>query len=744
MILNLVQTGVNGWFSNRIPQASEALFHINGRIEQDGGNYYFTDTSGNGRKFLITNYDFPSGWTVGFPYKSKATISAPAGNATLIAADVNNFLYDSGGTPNAISVVSLFQDVDYEHKLFTRHAEQQINADSEEIYEPRVLEIVLYSSVRTGTNLTSCQNYYDVPAEETSTVKWVSKSGNDANAGTKDAPWLTLSKATQSATAGDTIYVKTGDYLENHTGTTGYWMITRSCTVVGLGRVNVTSANTAFASFINALVTITIKNIVLGNATVSGTATIALNASFASTLTFERCWLKNGFYGISASSAPSITVKNSIYSGMTNRFIASGNTNVTVTGCKSTDTVQVDINGATAFRTATYQYNDLFSGSMTNGFAVDLNISYNRLAILGVLGDTDVTVSTSRLRILRNYVSHPSALTEIDVNNDYYDTEISYNVMVAQSTGAEIQAGQHTTLVIRGNRIIGENGLFAKINVSATVAGAKTLTIDGNAIYSDGNNHPIQIGDEASTTGYHTWSGIIKNNRIVGTGLASGAHGVSIFNQSGVAIRYNYIEGYTFGYIVKTQGQDLSNADISYNITKNCGSGISGKGGLNQPIIGNTIINSTAHGLQLVFNDQGTGHNTTGTIFKNNIVYEDGAASSYVAVRLDNGSNIVSDNNCFYSLNNADKFNVNGGGTNITFAQWKALGYDDTFTIITNPKLDTDIPSSSIIIGENLGASYDTGLDVSTDWGSSSAVPTVVTRDQQATGDWEIGAYVQR
>jgi hypothetical protein len=46
------------------------------------------------------------------------------GDAVLIAADINNFLYDAGGTPNAIPVVSLFQDIDYEHKIFCKHEAQ--------------------------------------------------------------------------------------------------------------------------------------------------------------------------------------------------------------------------------------------------------------------------------------------------------------------------------------------------------------------------------------------------------------------------------------------------------------------------------------------------------------------------------------------------------------------------------------------------------------------------------------------
>ena len=92
-----------------IPFREDALVRLDGTVTNISGSYYLVDNSGNGRNFLITGYDFsylPNNYK-GFPYKSLATISAPAGDATLIAADINNFLYSSGGTPNAIPVTAL-------------------------------------------------------------------------------------------------------------------------------------------------------------------------------------------------------------------------------------------------------------------------------------------------------------------------------------------------------------------------------------------------------------------------------------------------------------------------------------------------------------------------------------------------------------------------------------------------------------------------------------------------------------
>ena len=172
---NIIGSVVGGGISG-IPFKTDLLFWLNGIVIDVGGTKYFKDASTNARNFLITTYDFDSTWDKGYPWKSAATISAPTGDAILIAADKNNFLYDSGGTPNQIPVTSLFQDIDYEHRFFNRHAPQVLDSNGVEIYEPRVLDIVLYANVKSGADLTTCQSYYGVPVEVTTGVKWVDGS----------------------------------------------------------------------------------------------------------------------------------------------------------------------------------------------------------------------------------------------------------------------------------------------------------------------------------------------------------------------------------------------------------------------------------------------------------------------------------------------------------------------------------------------------------------------------------------
>lgn len=60
-------------------------------------------------------------------------------------------------------------------------------------------------------------------------VYFVAKNGDDSNPGTEDLPWLTIQKAANSMVAGDTVYIKEGDYNEivninTHSGRVGKYI----------------------------------------------------------------------------------------------------------------------------------------------------------------------------------------------------------------------------------------------------------------------------------------------------------------------------------------------------------------------------------------------------------------------------------------------------------------------------------------------------------------------------------------
>ena len=239
-------TGGSG-ASDIIPSQGSALVWLDGTIQNISGNYYFVDKKA-GRNFLITGYDFSSTWTKGFPYKSAATVSAPAGYTALINADTTSFWYTSG-TPNQIPVTSLFQDIDYADRTFCRHVLQATDPITHvEIAEPYVAEIVIYPTAITRSP--SIISYFGIPTEQISNVHWVDpNNGNDLWDGTKtrttgnSGPWKTLSKVDSSGTVGDTCYVKTGTLTALSTS------LTKSLTYISVGHA-VCKSSTSVASSI--------------------------------------------------------------------------------------------------------------------------------------------------------------------------------------------------------------------------------------------------------------------------------------------------------------------------------------------------------------------------------------------------------------------------------------------------------------------------------------------------------------
>ncbi|MFA6336275.1 MAG: right-handed parallel beta-helix repeat-containing protein, partial [Bacteroidales bacterium] len=98
------------------------------------------------------------------------------------------------------------------------------------------------------------------------------------------------------------------------------------------------------------------------------------------------------------------------------------------------------------------------------------------------------------------------------------------------------------------------------------------------------------------------------------------------------------------------------------------------------------------------------------------------------------------DFNQYYGLD-INKFVSLSGGGDITFET-----YQETYeanSIYGDPVIKSDselYPTIPIEIGETLDAAFDDGMDVTTNWGSLTSVPTVVTKQQSAT--WQIGAYI--
>lgn len=738
-------------YSSEIPFKSEALFWLNGDIVYDGGSYYFLDWSGNTRHFLITGYDFDTNWVKGFPYKTSATISAPAGDSTLVAADINNFLYDSGGTPNQIPVVSLFQDIDYEHRLFCRHAPQVLDSNGIEVYEPRVLDIVLYANVKTGVDLTICQSYYGIPTES-ETAKWVAKDGVDAvDRGSKSQPFLTINYAIARSSAGGTIYVKTGGYTEV-TGSYGC-LLQKQLYMKGLGRTEILYAGASHFIYLYTNTTGTTLERFIFTPT-SSSDIIYINHAAALNININNC----RFEGISSIAHINLYVgsidsfRDNIFVGTSAYLIqTNGAQDIEVKGCYiggTLTTMGINNTGSTNFlynkvnltlastgyllnsvNDATIKFNDICFLSNCYGIVLNraiitphvIDVSYNKVRSNYTIANlVNLSLATSGTYTANNndiYLSASSGLTTI-LNLIRSDFDIENNILVSNSAST-------------GDVIAVRSGAY-----SPTVKSIKNNYIKCPLT----SGHLIYLGNEQTGAGDNYIDGAeVMNNYC--DNVDKHVHGILSGFCKNTKIKYNKVENCDLAIVMKGDSSTINTEGlVAYNVVNNFGgTGIYWKGISDGFCYGNTVKGSDSNYYFQTAAYEGDASIPQGVTIKNNI-FNCAELSSYIYTIIDDEETFTIDKNVIYTTNSSGYYaNVASVDKNLT--QWRAFGFDTNSSILSPNLISTLLPVPLIIGGEDLGTDYDDGLDITTDWGSETEVPSIVTKQQ---GDnWQIGAYVQ-
>lgn len=733
----------------------------------------FIDKSGNGYNLDITNNDIESGF--GFPYKSAALISQKAANYGKVS-DVNNFWFTSGGTPNQIPVVSLFQNIDYANQIFTKHQAQGLNSNSEEVIEPMVTMIVTYKTPLVSS-LTEASTYFEVPTEVTSNVYWVDfVNGLDANAGTKAAPWKTLSKA-NTGTSNKTIYVKTGNYTEaaNMTFLTGQtWNFIGYCPLVSAG---------AAAIIINGTNSCTINGAIVTSASggralyfVSGNNNTAnrckLNVNGAGSKNFQilagtgnmlkYCLLHNN------QNTPSVDLR------------AVG---MTIYGCYFSGT-QTGVSEIVSFNTTTivgnvdFFYNKCASGLVaSHGFflfnvaATNFNIKYNDFK---TTGGTNFSYHLNGAGLTGGYNWH---------YNTFRPTTLSGGVfVVAASNGLTVDI-QHNYIYITSSL---SSGVFS-------IIGQATPNVSYNYIYTSVQNNAIQISSQtvkgAATISYNTihqpldggsitlgsdvdatWDNGHNGSQIIGnsiyglwyydpTQVTNTGHGIAVFNCIDVHVKYNYVNGANHLVVYKasdrTPAMVNTDAVCAYNI------GINNDGSLfpktmsgikfynNLTYADNSNIIDRAGGIYVLASTGPAINN----VFKNNLFIDRTPyKAGLVVMEIGQASSLTgfeSDYNIIYSENNSI---ADISSTEYTWAAWQVLGYDansrnptlaqadNMFADSTNYK-----PTETAIChtgGENLGAGYESAILITSDFYNGYIRYTPSVNQYNQLTDWHVGAWV--
>ncbi len=733
-------------FNSIIPNIDNALFWLNGAVE---GNY-FMDQSGNDRNFLITGKDFTEDY---FPYKSNATISAPIADATLISADINNFLYDSGGTPNEIPVNSFFQNIDYENKLFCKNELQTVDSNDVETQEAYVNDIAMYSSALSGADLILANMYYSVPTEDLTAI-WIDPvNGLDSNVGTKVSPWKTMSKAETSSNVGDTVYVKTGVVLE-----TSYIVIEKQLNWKILGYTILKSTGTSYVLICKEPDNLTLNRLIIDGET----NTAVLN----STESDSNGHLSNvkyinpevgATYSVFLSGDGTIHDK-SIFpnSNGAGKIALIGNSLI------KNSLINSQVNPVLAGKTFEFINNKIVADAVGDNWCENFDNDSNltiKGGLLHVINGSDIIYSdisalTSELSMTYMDIiidNCSSALVKLRTGS--FSKMIFSHNNVTNNSACSLFSIPTATNIDMYNNIFNSNGIGGGLSVYKTLAGLVDNNIVNNTLkYINPSGIVICVGSESTSSGDDTIDAVISKNKLLGQrkyepDASTTMHGIFLGFQSTTSILgYNRVNGVGMGIVLKGSSSDYSDVLTNSNIVENCRSyGIYFKGTTNNKVYNNTLINN---GSEFTFSSNTGGDFGINQTIKNCIAINEGGYLYTIDTGSEAGHSI--DYNIYYS-DEATPFKVSG--VDKTWTEWKALGYDAHSTMLATlaeaKALFTDYDngdysliegSAAIGAGVDLGATYDDGLDASTDWGDDTEIPTVVTKQQ--TGSWDVGAYV--
>ena len=735
--------GIDSVSGGGIPFKSDALFYLDGTILNSSGTYYFVDKTSNARNFLITGYDFDSTWVKGFPYKSAATISAPAGDAALIAADLNSILY-TAGTPNQIPVISLFQNMDYKDRMFCRHEAQVVDGNGVETYEPRVKDIVLYANAKTALDLTKCQTYYGVPAivagaKFIDPVNGVDATGN----GTQAAPYKTHSKVNGlTLTEGTQIYCLTGTIAPIA------WSKNYNLKAIGLTKIqNVSGARGIDYDSAGTLAQ-TIEGYWIDMANVAGSNGINCNPLHNLTLSKNR-YDNHAAYAIqnTSANAATLTISNSVFTKNSTSVSCSLVTVIDTCFLKNATTFATcNTLPSTGITIKNSNLNEISSRLIITAKPHNITITGNKYTNCGEMIVFNNAAANSGAVVIKYNTGNSNRTAGLcsEGNRAGYTWDVQNNKHIYTHCTTDMFKVEGESNIFKNNILVSYLAT-SMISIMNDLTNDKTVDIQNNYLENRNLscNYLIRIGSETTSANNNKiTSTIVKSNRLKGaldfTVGGTVTHGLLLGYIANIDCRYNFISGNLIN-IAEKGGSTIG--VISYNVLQNGVRNLvfTGKGVVN--IYNNSIINDndaiTFQDLVLTtWQPVPNGVPSTDSVFKNNLFYLKTNVGYQFA--LQGTSTTELDYNAYYTGRNNSKSNDDNAVPK-TFAEWQALGYE-AHGFETTQALVDNIPSTPITGGLTLDAAYDDGLDASTNWGSDSQLPSVVTKQQGV--NWDIGAYV--
>jgi hypothetical protein len=712
----------------QIPFPTRAVGLYDGTIRIVSGDTVLLDKSGNNRNLKIKNVDFDiSNAQLGIPYKTLAYILAPAGDATFQAAD-DSFFYKNGN-PDSIRLSNLFQDINYTHKIFCKHTAQVVDANSKEVYIPRVKQIAVYNAAMTGTDSLRCLQYFGVPAENTNYATggaiWLSGSplGNDANTGTKASPKRSLDNIKN--TNRSIVYTRSGSYDMGATSSS----FSTTYTIQGTGKSTAWLASGSTGCAIDGA--IAWKNFELYDSA----TTIGFNVR-SSSFIMDKCFIRNpkGTHIIHKNvAATSITVSNTNFESVNNNILNinvagtftynfTGNYGIlkTTTGGTTATTVNFKYNKGTGTSAST---NTFTTGALNYKDNTSLqSLVVNSLTSRVVLQDEAINFTcqfSDSTYINRCVITLPTSSTFTAKCDSFLNTSIT-----GSTTGTLLTLTAKNNMLAKGFAVTntGVNGsaMFVSAAANSNITG---VVIDSGTINTDvTTQYGLYVGETAQQAGVNAiQAAVIKRLKITNnnTGSLGTESGHLTFLGGGNNHQFfqnelNARNGYFM--VIKNGGNSYADTipDIYSNVYNHIGSnnmlkGIYNRGADSVFFCNNTILNWKSASNLFECDNNASGQ-ANSLFVKNNLITLS-ANTGY-----QNG-NVISRYNAM---------NKNGFTATLTTAD----------TSVTVSYSSDGTPATRLNFGQAL-----TGTGRNTMFASGYIVPTaILTRNQDAT--WQPGAVI--
>ena len=309
----------------------------------------------------------------------------------------------------------------------------------------------------------------------------------------------------------------------------------------------------------------------------------------------------------------------------------------------------------------------------------------------------------------------PGLFSQVDLvieGEEIIDTETGI------STGYSIPRAQVTNLIFRNNSLISVNSAGYMLQAGDEIAGLNINHLKGAVI----------------TGNRFTWNGTDED---------SWTHALFTGYNLDVIIKYNYLHNTPNGIQRKSDGMTDEAGVVAYNIIKNPKVGIVVKGMNGVRIYNNTLYTEktnaqSSRGLIDIHSNTDDGLNapSAGTKVFNNIFYTKYQTYCINVWDVESLEGFESDYNVFYCESGSPVFNA--GGTDKTFEQWQAMGYD-LHSVVVDPGFAdfTDfVPVERLNYGVDLGEEFTAGLTVDAVWGTLD--PETVSQGDE----WQVGARI--